>query len=183
MPLIRAFPGLRPVAGRAADVAAPPYDVLNAVEARAQVEGRPWSFLHISRPEVDLPEGTDPYADEVYVKATENLTLMRRQEVLAQDAQPCYYVYRLSMGKHVQTGLVAAASVSAYDRGRIKKHEFTRPVKEDDRVRQIEALNAQTGPVLLVYPAQRSVEEILAKAAERELKVDITAAQGVRHQL
>jgi uncharacterized protein (DUF1015 family) len=183
MPLIRAFPGLRPVAGRAADVAAPPYDVLNAVEARAQVEGRPWSFLHISRPEVDLPEGTDPYADEVYVKAAENLTRMRRQEVLAQDAQPCYYVYRLSMGKHVQTGLVAAASVSAYDRGRIKKHEFTRPVKEDDRVRQIEALNAQTGPVLLVYPAQRSVEEILAKVAERELKVDITAAQGVRHQL
>ncbi len=183
MSLIRAFPGLRPVAGRAADVAAPPYDVLNTVEARAQVEGRPWSFLHISRPEVDLPEGTDPYADEVYVKAAENLTRMRRQGVLAQDAQPCYYVYRLSMGKHVQTGLVAAASVSAYDRGRIKKHEFTRPVKEDDRVRQIEALNAQTGPVFLVYAAQRSVEETLAKVAEREPEVDITAAQGVRHQL
>ena len=183
MSLIRAFPGLRPVAGRAADVAAPPYDVLSTAEARAQVEGRPWSFLHISRPEVDLPEGTDPYADEVYVKAAENLRRMQRQGILAQDAQPAYYVYRLAMGDHVQTGLVAAASVNAYDRGRIKKHEFTRPVKEDDRVRQIEALNAQTGPVFLVYPAQASVDQTLAKVAEQEPEVDVLAAGDVRHQL
>ena len=183
MSLIKAFPGLRPVADRAADVAAPPYDVLNAAEARAQVEGRPWSFLHISRPEVDLPLGTDPYADEVYVKAAENFTRMRRKGILTQDPQACYYVYRLTMDAHVQTGLVAAASVSAYDRGRIKKHEFTRPVKEDDRVRQIEALNAQTGPVFLVYPAQSSVQETLARVTERNADVDIRAAQGVRHQL
>ncbi len=183
MSLIRAFPGLRPVAGRAADVAAPPYDVLNTAEARAQVEGRPWSFLHISRPEVDLPEGTDPYADEVYVKAAENLRRMQRQGILAQDAQPAYYAYRLAMGDHVQTGLVAAASVDAYDRGRIKKHEFTRPVKEDDRVRQIEALNAQTGPVFLVYPARASVDDTLAKVTEPAPEVDILAAGDVRHQL
>lgn len=183
MPLIRAFAGLRPVSGRADDVVAPPYDVLSTAEARHQVEGRPWSFLHISRPEVDLPEGIDPYAPEVYAKAAENLQAMRRARVLAQDPDPSYYVYRLTMGEQVQTGLVAAASVEAYDRDRIKKHEFTRPVKEDDRVRQIEALNAQTGPVFLVYRAHAEVDALLAKAAEGTPEIDVTANDGVRHQL
>jgi len=184
MGLIRAFPGLRPVPGRAADVVAPPYDVLSTAEAREQVAGRPWSFLHISRPEVDLPEGTDPYTLDVYAKAAENLDKMRRAGVLAQDPGPCFYVYRLIMGEHIQTGLVAAASVAAYDHDRIKKHEFTRPVKEDDRVRQIEALNAQTGPVFLVYPSHAEVGDILARvAAEAAPEVDVAAGDGVRHQL
>lgn len=183
MSLIRAFPGLRPVAGRAEEVAAPPYDVLSAAEARAQVEGRPWSFLHISRPEVDLPEGVDPYAPSVYAKAAENLARMQREGILARDPRACYYVYRLTMGGHVQTGLVAAASVEAYDQGRIKKHEFTRPVKEDDRVRQIEALNAQTGPVFLVSRARASVDDLLAQAATAEPDVEVRATDGVRHQL
>ena len=113
MALINPFPGLRPTAGYADEVAAPPYDVMNAGEARAMVQGRPWSFLHISRPEVDLPEGTDPYDPAVYAKAAENLLRMRDAGVLAQDPADRYYVYRLTMGTHVQTGIVAAASVAA----------------------------------------------------------------------
>ena len=183
MSLIRAFPGLRPAPGRAADVAAPPYDVMNEAEAREMVQGRPWSFLHISRPEVDLPQGIDPYAPEVYAKAAENLEKMINEGVLVRDSEPCYYVYRLTMGEHQQTGLVAAASVEAYDNDRIKKHEFTRPAKEDDRVRQVDALNAQTGPVFLVYPSAPAVDEQLAKTSQTEPDMDVTAADGVRHEI
>ena len=183
MPLIRAFPGLRPAPGRAADVAAPPYDVMNEAEAREMVQGRPWSFLHISRPEVDLPQGIDPYAPEVYAKAAENLQNMINEEVLVRDSGPCFYVYRLTMGEHRQTGLVAAASVEAYDQDRIKKHEFTRPAKEDDRVRQVDALNAQTGPVFLVYPSAPAVDEQLAKTSQAQPDMDVTAADGVRHEI
>ena len=183
MSLIRAFPGLRPAPGRAADVAAPPYDVMNEAEAREMVQGRPWSFLHISRPEVDLPEGIDPYAPEVYAKAAENLEKMIYEGVLVRDGGPCYYVYRLTMGEHQQTGLVAAASVDAYDNDRIKKHEFTRPAKEDDRVRQVDALNAQTGPVFLVYPSAPAVDEQLAKSSQAQPDMDVTAADGVRHEI
>ncbi|MEO5344099.1 MAG: DUF1015 family protein [Gammaproteobacteria bacterium SHHR-1] len=183
MPLIIPFRGLRPAPGRAAEVAAPPYDVMNAAEARAMVEGRPWSFLHISRPEVDLAEGIDPYAPEVYAKAAQNLQHQIDQGMLVRDARSAYYVYRLTMGEHQQTGLVAAASVAAYDADRIKKHEFTRPAKEDDRVRQIDALNAQTGPVFLVYPSQAEVDGILLATTQTPAEVDITAADGVRHEL
>ncbi len=183
MPLIRPITGLRPAPGRAEEVAAPPYDVMNADEARQMVRDRPWSFLHISRPEVDLPEGTDPYAPEVYAKARENLDHMLAEGVLARDTQPCFYVYRLTMGSHRQTGLVAAASIEAYDADRIKKHEFTRPVKEDDRVRQIDALNAQTGPVFLVHPSSPEIDTILARRAADTPEVDVTAADGVRHEL
>ncbi len=183
MPLIRPFTGLRPAPGRADDVAAPPYDVLNTDEAREQVKGRPWSFLHISRPEVDLPNGTDPYAPEVYAKARENLDYMLEQGVLQRDPEPCFYVYRLTMGEHRQNGLVAAASVAAYDADRIKKHEFTRPVKENDRVRQVDALNAQTGPVFLVYPSTDAIDSILDAYTGSTPKVDVTARDGVRHEL
>ncbi len=183
MPLVKAFPGLRPAPGRAEDVVAPPYDVMNEAEARIMVQGRPWSFLHISRPEVDLPEGTDPYAPEVYEKGRENLERMIAEGVLERDPRPGFYVYRLTMGDHVQTGLMGVASVEAYESGRIKKHEFTRPVKEDDRVRNIDTLNAQTGPVFLVYRADPTIDRILAQATEREPDIDVTAADGVRHQL
>lgn len=183
MSLIKPFAGLRPAPGRAADVAAPPYDVMNAAEARVMVQGRPWSFLHISRPEVDLPLDTDPYAPEVYAKARENLDRMLTQGVLVRDPEPRYYVYRLTMGDHVQTGLVAAASVAEYEADRIKRHEFTRPVKEDDRVRQIDALNAQTGPAFLVYRATPAIDQVLAGVAAEEPEVDFSAPDGVRHQL
>jgi len=183
MPLIKPFAGLRPAPGRAADVAAPPYDVMNAAEARQMVAGRPWSFLHISRPEVDLPEDIDPFDPAVYAKARANLEQMLAERVLIRDAAPCYYVYRLTMGRHRQTGLVAAASVAAYEADRIKKHEFTRPVKEDDRVRQIDALDAQTGPVFLVYRANTAIDALLARACESAPELDITAADGVQHAL
>ena len=183
MPLIRPFTGLRPAPGREQDVAAPPYDVLSAGEAREQVMGRPWSFLHISRPEVDLPEAADPYAPEAYAKARENLDRMLAEGVLQRDSEPCFYVYRLTMVQHSQTGLVAAASVAAYDANRIKKHELTRPVKEDDRVRQVDALNAQTGPVFLVYRSTRAIDDILSARTRTAPIVDITSRDRVRHEL
>ncbi|MFQ5582456.1 MAG: DUF1015 domain-containing protein, partial [Mariprofundaceae bacterium] len=182
MTLIRAFAGLRPVGDLAADVAAPPYDVLNTAEARARTADHPWSFLHISKAEIDLPEGTDPFDPAVYHKAAENLERMIDQSVLAQDETPCLYAYRMTMGAHQQTGLVAAASVEAYNTGRIKRHEFTRPDKEDDRVRQIDATDAQTGPVLLTYRADQNVESILATQAEDAADADIVL-DGVRHQI
>jgi uncharacterized protein (DUF1015 family) len=179
--LIRPFAGLRPVPERAADVAAPPYDVLSVAEARERASGRPYSFLHVSRPEIDLPDGVDVYSPPVYAKAAENLLDMLKQGVLRRDAMLCYYVYRLIMGEHVQTGLVVAASVGAYDANRIRRHELTRPDKEDDRVRHMEALNAQTGPVLLAYPAAAEVDEILMRASSPMPEADLTAADGVRH--
>jgi uncharacterized protein (DUF1015 family) len=183
MSLIRPFAGLRPLASRAIDVVAPPYDVLNTKEARARAAGRPWSFLHISKPEIDLPAGTDPYSPAVYAKGAENLAHMLAEGILQRDAEPCYYAYRLAMGEHSQLGLVGAASVADYDRNRIRRHEFTRPDKEDDRVRQIEALNAQTGPVLLAYPAAPELDGLLAAAAGAVPEIDITADDGVQHTL
>jgi uncharacterized protein (DUF1015 family) len=183
MPLIRPFAGLRPARGRAGDVVAPPYDVLDTDEARARARGRPWSFLHISRAEIDLPEGTDPYDPAVYRKAAANLQGMIDAGVLQRDDRPCYYIYRLVMGEHRQLGLVAAASVSDYDQNRIRKHEFTRPDKEDDRVRQIEALNAQTGPVLLAYRSRPVVDALLESMTAGEPDCDLVADDGIAHSL
>lgn len=183
MPLIRPFAGLRPAPGRASDVAAPPYDVLNSTEARARAAGKPWSFLHISKPEIDLPENTDPFATEVYAKAKDNFALQLHEGILQRDPQPYYYLYRLVMGEHSQTGLVAAASVTDYDSNRIRKHEFTRPDKEDDRVRQIDALNAQTGPVFLTYRHQAEIDQLVQDISAQPPAVDITADDGVRHSL
>jgi uncharacterized protein (DUF1015 family) len=179
--LIKPFRGLRPASGRAAEVAAPPYDVLSSDEARARAEGKPWSFLHISKPEIDLPADLDPYAPVVYTKAAENLARMIEAGVLIRDAAPCYYAYRLTMGSHEQTGLVTVASVACYNNDRIKKHEFTRPDKEDDRVRQIEATNAQTGPVLLAYPETAEADRLIAAITESQPDADVTADDGIRH--
>ncbi len=181
--MIRPFAGLRPAPGRAEQVAAPPYDVLSTDEARARAAGKPWSFLHISKPEIDLAPGTDPYAPQVYAKAAENLQRMLGQNILERDRAPGYYAYRLTMNGHAQTGVVAAASVAGYDSNRIRKHEFTRPDKEDDRVRQIEALNAQTGPVLLAYPSAPQVDAMLVQAARGDSVADVVADTGVRHTL
>jgi uncharacterized protein (DUF1015 family) len=181
MHLIQPFAGLRPAAGRAADIVAPPYDVLSSDEARERAAGKPWSFLHISKPEIDLPAGTDVYSAPVYAKAAENLAHMREAGVLVQDDAPVYYAYRIVMGSHTQTGLVAAASVADYDKNRIRRHELTRPDKEDDRVRQVEALNAQTGPVLLAYPAAPEIDRILAEASQSSPIADAVADDGVHH--
>ena len=181
--LIRPFRGLRPTDGYASDVAAPPYDVMNAAEARKMVEGKPWSFLHISRPEVDLPEETDPYSPEVYAKAVENLQRMMQASVLQTDVSDSLYAYRMTLGEQSQTGVVAGASVDAYNSGRIKKHEFTQPKKEDDRVRQIDALNAQTGPVLLACPNDDELERLLAKITVGLAQQKVYAADGVLHEV
>ena len=181
MPLIRPFAGLRPVPARAGDVIAPPYDVLNSEEARQRAAGRPWSFLHISKAEIDLPEVTDPYDASVYARAALNLQVMIEKGILQRDDQACYYVYRLIMGDHTQTGLVAVASVADYDTNRIRKHEFTRPAKEDDRVRQIEALNAQTGPVLLAYKSQAGIDQLIQSVTTHTPDVDLKADDGITH--
>ena len=183
MSLIRPFTGLRPAPEYAEAVAAPPYDVLSSTEARERAQGRPWSFLHISKPEIDLPPGTDPYAPAVYAKGAENLQRMTAQGILRRDLQPCYYFYRLVMGAHAQTGLVAVASVADYDSNRIRKHEFTRPDKEDDRVRQIDALNAQTGPVFLTYRHDAIVDGVARRIVAGPADIDISADGGVRHTL
>jgi uncharacterized protein (DUF1015 family) len=181
--LIKPFRALRPAPGRAGEVLAPPYDVLSSAEARERVEGKPWSFLHVSKAEIDLPPAIDLYDAAVYAKAAENLQRMIGAGVLRRDDKPCYYVYRLTWRGHVETGFAAVASVAAYASNRIRKHELTTVAKEDDRVRQIEAVNAQTGPVMLAYPTAPEIDAMLARAAAGEPAVDVTADDGVRHQL
>lgn len=183
MPLITPLRGLRPVPEQATEVAAPPYDVLNTTEARVRAAGKALSFLHISKPEIDLPPDTDPYAPEVYAKGAENFQRLIDSGVLIRDPEATYYVYRLRMGEHVQTGLVCAGSVAAYNSNRIRKHEFTRPQKEDDRVRQITALNAQTGPVLLAYRNSPAAGRILAQVIAGEADYKVVADDGVTHTL
>jgi uncharacterized protein (DUF1015 family) len=181
--LIRPFRALRPVPDRAVEVLAPPYDVLSSAEARVRAQGRPWSFLHISKPEIDFDPAIDPYDDAVYAKAAENLKRMVKSGVLIRDPDPCYYVYRLTWRGRVQTGLAATASLADYATNRIRKHELTTPAKEDDRVRQIEAVNAQTGPVMMACPEASAIDAMLRRAAERAPDVDVTAADGVCHEL
>jgi uncharacterized protein (DUF1015 family) len=181
--LIRPFRALRPAPGRAAEVLAPPYDVLSSAEARERAKGKPWSFLHISKPEIDLDPATDPYDPAVYAKAAENLNRMSAAGVLMRDAESRYYVYRLTWREYRQTGLACVAALADYATNRIRKHEHTTPVKEDDRVRQIQAVNAQTGPVMMGYPAAPDIDAMLARAAARDADVDVTADDGVRHQL
>lgn len=183
MSLIKPFRGLRPTPAHATDVVAPPYDVLNTQEARERAEGRPYSFLHISKPEIDLPPDTDPYAPQVYAKGAENLQKLIGEGILMRDAKAMYYAYRLIMGAHQQVGLVAVASVKDYDSNRIRKHEFTRPDKEDDRVRQIDALNAQTGPVFLTYRHNDQVDAVIARVMQHAPEYDLTADDGVQHTI
>jgi uncharacterized protein (DUF1015 family) len=181
--LIRPFRALRPAPRRAAEVLAPPYDVLSSAEARERAKGKPWSFLHVSKAEIDLDPAIDLHHPAVYAKAAENLRHMIDAGVLARDEKPGYYVYRLTWRDRIETGFAAVASISAYAENRIRKHELTTPVKEDDRVRQIEAVGAQTGPVMLAYPETPAIDALLARAATGKPDVDVTADDGVRHEL
>ena len=183
MTLIKPFRALRPTPGRAAEVIAPPYDVLSSAEARERASGKPWSFLHVSKAEIDLDPSLDPHDPTVYAKAAENLRRMIGAGVLVRDAEPAYYVYRLTWRGHVETGLAAVASLEAYATNRIRKHELTTLAKEDDRVHQIEAVGAQTGPVMLSYPETLAIDALLARAATGTPAVDVTADDGVRHEL
>ena len=181
MDAIKPFAALRPEPALAGKVCELPYDVMSSEEARHLAAGNPLSFLHVSKPEIDLPPGTDPHAPEVYARGRENFQKLIADGVLKQDAQPCFYLYRQVMGNHSQTGLVAAASCQEYLAGSIKKHELTRPDKEEDRVRHIETLNAQTGPVFLTYRAVAGLDVFVAKKTSEKPDVDFTAPDGVRH--
>lgn len=182
MSLIKPFAALRPTPDHASRVAAPPYDVMTPAEACALAEANPLSFVHVSRAEVDLGPETDPYSAEVYRKAAENLAGMRAQGVLIQDDTASYYGYRIDHAHGSQTGLVACASVEAYQSGRIKRHELTRPDKEDDRVRQIEALGAQTGPVFLFYPEAPLIDRMIAEVTAGAPLYEVVDGSGAVHR-
>ena len=183
MAVIRPFRALRPRSDRAQLVASVPYDVVNTDEARALAEGNPLSFLHVSRPEIDLPTGTDIHSDAVYRKAVENFETLISNCPLEKEAEPSLYLYRLIMGEHEQVGIVAVCSIDEYDDGTIRKHERTRRDKEDDRTRHMLMLKAQTGPVFLTYRRRSEIDEQVAAAIDAEPLFDLTAADGVRHTI
>src|SRR2546423_3643644 len=162
MATIKPFAALRPAPELASQICELPYDVMSSAEARQIAAGNPLSFLHVSKPEIDLPPATDSYDPIVYAKGKENFTELISRGVLKQDKQPCFYLYRQVMGGHSQVGLVAVASCEDYLLNTIRKHELTRPDKEDDRVRHIEALNSQTGPVFLTYRAVDAIDAVIA---------------------
>lgn len=181
MAQLHPFRALRPRPDEAASVAAVPYDVVNTAEARALAEGNPLSFLRVSRPEIELPDGTDPYSDAVYAAAVANFASLRAAAPLIEEASPSVYVYRLRMGEHEQTGVAACFSVDEYESDVIRKHERTRKDKEDDRTRHILELRAQTGPVFLTYPASAAVDAAVAAVVRDAPLFDFSAPDGVRH--
>jgi uncharacterized protein (DUF1015 family) len=175
------FRGIRPIQALAEKVAAPPYDVLNSDEAREMAAGNPYTFLHVNKPEIDLDPEIDVHDDRVYQKGADNLRAFIADGVIKQDEAPQYYVYRQIMGAHEQTGLVAVATVEAYEQNLIKKHEFTRPEKEDDRVKHMDALNAQVGPVFLTYQAESLIDELIKTVTDTAPEYDFTLSDGIRH--
>ncbi len=181
MATIEPFAALRPRPDLASRICELPYDVMSSDEARQLAAGNPLSFLRVSKPEIDLPPGTSVYAPEVYAQGRENFARLIAEGALRADATARFYLYRQIMGRHSQVGLVAAASCAEYLSGVIKKHEFTRPDKEDDRVRHIEALNAQTGPVFLTYRAVPALHAFIVGKTAGASELDFTAADGVRH--
>jgi uncharacterized protein (DUF1015 family) len=181
MALLAPFRALRPTPEAAAHVAAVPYDVVSADEAVALAAGNGLSFLRISRAEIDLPSGTPPYSDAVYRKARENFDALKKRALVVEDA-PSLYVYRLRMGEHEQTGVAACFSMDEYERDVIRKHERTRPDKEDDRTRHMLELRAQTGPVFLTYKASAAIDAAAARSvASSPALFDFTAVDGVQH--
>ena len=183
MAIAKPFRALRPAPENAVRVAAPPYDVVSTREARDLARGNPDSYLHVSRPEIDLPEGTDDHDERVYLQGRTNLEDFQRRGVLRQDREPRLYVYAQKMGSHRQTGLVACASVEEYDRDLVKKHEKTRPDKEDDRTRHIDVLSAHDEPVFLTYRAVPAIDRAVTQASGGAPEYDLTTADGVEHRL
>lgn len=158
--------------------------MLSLAEAEASARGRPWSFLHVSRAEIDLPAGTDAHAPEVYDQAARAFAAMQAEGVLVRDAAPHYYAYRMiAADGHMQTGIAAAASTKAYESNHIRRHEHTRPDKELDRARQIAAVGAHTGPVLTAHPRDADVEAVLEAACAGQPVADATTDEGTRHQV
>jgi uncharacterized protein (DUF1015 family) len=183
MAVIRAFRALRPARDAAAAVSSVPYDVVNTDEARQLASGNPLSFLRVTRSEIDLAAGTDPYAPQVYDKAKENFAALRAQAPLVVEDAPSVYFYRLRMGAHEQTGIAACFSVDEYEQDVIKKHERTRRDKEDDRTRHIVELRAQTGVVFLTYKASESIDRLCRAVTADAPIYDFRAEDGVHHTI
>jgi len=181
MATVLPFAALRPRPELASRICELPYDVMSTEEARALASGNPLSFLRVSKPEIELPPGTDPYAASVYELGAMNLRKLIDSGSLVQDSRPCFYLYRQIMGRHSQVGVVGVASCQEYLEGKIKKHELTRIDKEEDRVRHIDVLNAQTGPVFLAYREQPEIEHLVSRAMTRAPDIDFVAVDGVRH--
>jgi uncharacterized protein (DUF1015 family) len=183
MAKLKPFRAWRPRPEICAEVASPPYDVLSSSEAREMAANNPLSFLHVVKPEIDLEPGTDVYAPEVYAAGAANLRRLMDDGTLIQEESPALYLYRQRMGDHVQTGLVAGASVDEYEADLIKKHEHTRPVKEDDRTRHIDALDANTGPVFLTYKAMPEIDALVDRLTGADPTYDFVAPDGIQHVL
>jgi uncharacterized protein (DUF1015 family) len=183
MVALKPFRALRPSPDSAAGVSAVPYDVVSTEEARAAAAGNPLSFLHVSRAEIDLPDGTNPYSDQVYAKALENFTRLKAAASLRRDDSESLYIYRLRMGNHEQTGVAGCASLDEYDRDVIRKHERTRKEKEDDRTRHMVALSAQTGPVFLAYRDREAIDAVVARVTAAPPVYDFRAPDGIEHRL
>lgn len=180
---IRPFRGLRPPVDLVARVASPPYDVINSAEARVMAAGNPYSFLHVNKAEIDLPEDVDIHSDEVYEKSAQNLRRFVADGVLVRDRRESFYIYRLTMGRHVQHGIVAGFSVQEYEDDLIRKHELTRREKEDDRARHTEKLMANAGPVLLTFRNRPEIRALVDRALASAPTCDFTAADGIGHTL
>ena len=183
MAVIRPFRALRPNRAQAKSVASVPYDVVNTEEARALAKGNPLSFLHVSRPEIDLPPETDIYSDAVYRKAAENFEKLIAECPLETEAGPSLYLYKLVMGNHEQVGVVACCSIDEYDDNTIRKHERTRRDKEDDRTRHMLMLRAQTGPVFLTYRRRAEIDDQVSAALSSNPLFDVAADDGIRHTI
>jgi uncharacterized protein (DUF1015 family) len=184
MAIISAFRALRPSKELAPKVASVPYDVLNSQEARLLADKNPYSFLHITKAEIDLTEGTDPHSETVYKKAADNLHIFQDQKILVRDEVPAYYIYQLTMNGKSQTGLVCVSAVSDYENNVIKKHELTRPEKELDRINHMRAIEAQTGNVFLAYKSNVSLSDLISYWKEsHESAYDFVAEDGVGHQV
>lgn len=181
MATVRPFRALRPTAAAAANVASVPYDVISVAEARELADGNPDSFLHVVRPEIDLPEGTDEHDDAVYAKGAENLRAFAERGLLVEEDAPALYVYRLVMNGREQTGVVGLVSTQEYDDDLIVKHENTRPDKEDDRTRHIVTQRAHAEPVMLTYRGEDAVDALVAATVETEPLYDFQAKDYVRH--
>ncbi len=182
MSTLKPFAALRPRPEYAREVAAPPYDVLNAAEARRLVAGNPNSFLRVNKAELEFDDDTDPYGEVVYQRGKDNLQRLIDEQILVQDTHPCFYLYRLTMDGQSQTGLVALASVDEYDRGTIVKHEHTRPEKVADRADHIAFLQAQVGPVFLTYRHDPAIAQLFARLTAASAAVDFVADDDVRHE-
>ena len=178
---IRPFAAVRPAARHVAEVAAVPYDVVDTAEARVLAAGNPYSFLHVSRPEIDLPDGTGCSSPEAYAQARRALDKLLSEGTLVRDDAPKFYAYRQTMGSHSQTGIVATFDTKDYLAGVLKQHEKTRKDKEDDRTRHIETLSAHTGPAFLTYRDDPAIDLIVADACRREPLYDFVAPDGIGH--